>query len=285
MTFARIAPPPLIDRDHRVGDLFVKECRPLNPTQTAKPILMVHGSNHGWWAWRVWQPFFAGFGWPTYALSFRNHHNSAPVPDAEYAALDLSAYVDDIAEVADWLGVPPILMGHSLGGIVAQKFAEGRDLAAMVLVASIGPAALGPQRPGPPPEPDLLVMPSPEEARSRWLHDPWPDARFNDFYACLAPESPGVLAWSGTGRTHVDPAKIGCPILCVGGADDRTYVPKAERLAEVYGADWFEQPDAGHDMMLEAASVDAAQGITLWLASRLGLGRTPCVATAKRGSF
>lgn len=282
MTFARLAPPELIDRDHRVGRIFVKECRPLDTTQLTTPILMLHGSGHGWWAWRRWQPFFAAAGWPTYALSFRNHMDSDPVPEAEYLNLSLQAYVDDAFEVMDWLGRPPILFGHSLGGIVAQKAAESRDAAALVLVASIGPSQIGVQRPGPPPPPDRPVMPSRDEARARWLHDPWPEDRFNDFYACLAPESPGVLAWSGTGRTEIDPAKIACPVLCVGGADDRSYVPKAEQLARVYGADWFEQPDAGHDMMLEAAAIDAAQRVNHWLVGRLGLGRTPCVRTAAR---
>lgn len=283
MTFASLAPPPLIDRDHMAGGLFIKECRPLNPTQTATPLLLAHGSNHGWWAWRKWQPFFAAAGWPTYAFSFRNHLGSDATPEAEYLALDLQDYVDDLAAVLAWIGAPTVVIGHSLGGIVAQKAAESHDLAALVLVASIGPAQLGAQRPGPPPPVDKPVMPSPDEARARWLHDPWPDDRFNDFYACLAPESPGVLAWSGTGRTQVDPDRIACPVLCVGGADDRTYAPKAERLAEVYGADWFEQPDAGHDMMLEAAAIDTAQGVQHWLTSRLGLGRTPCIKTAERG--
>lgn len=282
MTFAALAPPPLIDRDHMVGPIYVKECRPLNPTQTATPILFIHGSNHGWWAWRVWQPFFAAAGWPTYAMSFRNHSGSESLPEAEYLTLTMADYVADACAVMDWLGAPVILVGHSLGGIVAQKAAEGADVAALVPVASIGPAALGPQRPGPPPPLDKAVMPTPEEARNRWLHDPWPEARFNDFYASLAPESPGVLAWSGTGRTEVDPAKINCPILCVSAADDRGYAPKAERLARVYGADWFEQPDAGHDMMLESAGLDAAQRINHWLTTRLGLERTPCVATANR---
>ncbi len=282
MTYATLRPPQLIDRDHRVGPLFIKECRPLNPAQTTTPLLMVHGSNHGWWAWRHWQPILAAAGWPTYALSFRNHLNSEPVPDAEYLALTLMDYVADLHAAMDWLGRPPVLIGHSLGGIVAQKAAESREAAALILVASIGPAALGPQRPGPPPPTDKAVMPTKDEARTRWLHDPWPEARFNDFYASLAPESPGVLAWSGTGRTEVDASKITCPVLCVGADDDRTYAPKAERLARVYGADWFEQPDAGHDMMLEAAGFDVAQRINHWLVDRLGLGRTPCVATAER---
>lgn len=282
MTFDSLAPEPLIDQDHMVGGLFVKECRPLNPTQTATPILMAHGSSHGWWAWRKWQPFFAAAGWPTYALSFRNHLGSDAVAESEYLTLGIQAYVDDLVAVMDWLGAPVVLMGHSLGGIVAQKAAEGRDVAGLVLAASIGPSQIGVQRPGPMPPLDKPVMPSKAEARSRWLHDPWPDDRFEEFYACLAPESPGVLAWSGSGRTEVDPAQIDCPILVVGGAEDRSYVPQAERLAKVYGADWFEQPDVGHDMMLEAGAIDVAQGVNRWLMTRLELERTPWFSTAPK---
>lgn len=280
MSYLTLDPQKLIDRDHMVGGLFVKECRPLDATQITTPIIMAHGSSHGWWAWRRWQPYFANAGWATYAFSFRGHADSYLPREPEYLNATIFDYVDDLKQIMAWLGRPAVLMGHSLGGIVAQKAAEDADVAALIPIASIGPSQLGVQRPGPPPPLDKPVMPSPEEARSRWLHDPWPQEKFNQFYASLSPESPGVLAWSGTGRTKVDPAKVACPILCVGAAEDRTYAPKAETLASVYGADWFEQPDAGHDLMMEAASIDTAQRINQWLITTLDLDRSPPIQTA-----
>ncbi len=282
MSFQTLDPIKLIDRDHMVDGLFVKECRPLDPRQTNIPIIMAHGSSHGWWAWQRWQPFFANAGWSTYAFSFRGHSGSYMPPEADYLNATIFDYVDDLKSIMDWLGRPAVLMGHSLGGIVAQKAAEDAKLAALIPIASIGPSQIGIQRPGAPPPLDRSVMPSPEEAKARWLHDPWPQEKFNQFYASLSPESPGVLAWSGTGRTEVDPAKVTCPVLCVGGADDQSYVPKAEALAGVYGADWFEQPDAGHNMMVEAASIDTAQRINHWLISTLGLDRSPVIQTAAK---
>lgn len=281
MTFAALAPTPLIDRDHIVGGLFVKECRPLDPTQIKTPIIMAHGSNHGWWAWKGWQPYFAQAGWATYAFSFRGHTGSYMPPEAEYLNATVFDYVSDLKDIMDWIGRPAVLMGHSLGGIVAQKAAEGADIAALIPIASIGPSQIGNQRPGAPPPLDKAVMPSKHEAKARWLYDPWPEENFNHFYASLSPESPGVLGWSGTGRTEIDPQKIACPILCVGAEHDRTYAPKAKTLAAVYGADWFEQPDAGHNMMLEAAGPDAAQRINQWLISKLGLERSPDIQTAR----
>ena len=79
----------------------------------------------------------------------------------------------------------------------------------------------------------------------------------------------------------MNPDLIKCPILCVGGREDKSYVPKAEKLAQIYGADWFEQPDAGHDMMLESAAIDVAQRINHWLIDKLGLDRSPRVNTAR----
>ena len=280
MTFAKLSPQLLIDNDHMVNSLFVKECRPLNPTQLTTPILMVHGSNHGWWAWRVWQPFFAAAGWPTYALSLRGHYGSASVNENDFLNLTMSDYVEDIASVARWLGKPPVLIGHSLGGIVVQKAAETVSSAAIALIASIGPSAIGRQRPGPPPPMDKPVFPTKAEALERWMYDPWPEERFDQFYECLTPESPGVLATSGTGLTDVNAELIKCPVLCVGGSEDRSYVPKPEKLAEIYNADWFEQPDAGHDMMLESASLDVAQQINQWLIGKLGLDRSSKIKKA-----
>src|ERR1700757_637142 len=45
-------------------------------------------------------------------------------------------YVADICSVADMLPTPPIVIGHSLGGLIVQKYLEVRDAPAAVLLAS-----------------------------------------------------------------------------------------------------------------------------------------------------
>ena len=45
---------------------------------------------------------------------------------------------------ADALGAPPVVVGHSFGGLVAQHLAARRRLAGVVLVASPGPLGLAP---------------------------------------------------------------------------------------------------------------------------------------------
>lgn len=278
MSMLSLEPPALREADHRVegpaGGLFVKECGPARPTQIAPPLLMLHGACHGWWVWRKWQPFFAAAGWRTFAMSLRNHSGSDPVPEADYLRLSVRDYVADVLAVCRWLGRPPALMGHSMGGIVAQKAAEEADLAALIPVAAIGPAQLGRQNPAEI-DPGRPIMHAPDAARRRWFHEDLPDDLFARFYAALVPESPGVMRETGMGRTPVDPTRIGCPVLCVGGEHDATYVPRADRLAAVYGGDWIAVPDAGHNMMLESMALDVAQRINQWLLSKIDLPRVP----------
>jgi pimeloyl-ACP methyl ester carboxylesterase len=51
----------------------------------------------------------------------------------------IADYVDDVDSVADSLSTRPVLIGHSLGGFVVQKYLESRAAPAVVLVASVPP--------------------------------------------------------------------------------------------------------------------------------------------------
>ena len=38
--------------------------------------------------------------------------------------ISIADYVDDVAAVIDWLGEKPVLIGHSMGGFIIQKYLE-----------------------------------------------------------------------------------------------------------------------------------------------------------------
>jgi pimeloyl-ACP methyl ester carboxylesterase len=104
----------------------------------APPILFVHGAWHGAWCWEeFFLDYFAAQGFEAHALSFRAHGGS----DARTGLhrCRIRHYVDDVAAVAAALPSSPILVGHSLGGFVVQKFLETRSSPAAFLLASVPP--------------------------------------------------------------------------------------------------------------------------------------------------
>jgi pimeloyl-ACP methyl ester carboxylesterase len=104
----------------------------------APPILFVHGAWHAAWCWdEFFLDHFAAHGYAAHALSFRAHGGSER--RAQLHRCRISHYVHDVAAVAAALPESPILVGHSMGGFVVQKFLETRSSPAAFLLASIPP--------------------------------------------------------------------------------------------------------------------------------------------------
>lgn len=259
--------PRLLIREHVVDGLFVKEVRPGAPGGHTTPILMVHGGLHGWWAWESWLGFFAAAGWSCFAMSLRNHTGSHSVPAEEFLGLTTADYAADARAVMRWIGTPPVLLGHSMGGIVVQKAAEAMPAAALVLLAAVGPGQLGKMRD---PLPlDRPFAPGAETLRAMWFREIEDDA-FARFHARLVPESPGVLNDYSGGGVPIDRAAIACPVLAISGEFDRTPVHPAPDIAAFYGGDSIVVPGAAHNLMMESPSLPVAIRINQWLLDKLG---------------
>lgn len=247
---------PIVKVDHLRDGLFVREQAPAGGPVFETPLLLVHGRCTGWWIWQRWLSYFAAAGWPTFALSLRGHEGSRALSEAELLATTLDDYVEDIERTVEWLGRPPILFGHSMGGIAIQRAAERLDLGAMILVASVGPSQMG--------KPNVdLPLDRPVEDRDYYLdRGDWELARR------VVPESPRALN-DGRGRSPILRERIECPVLAVGGELDDTRVYAAERLAEFYGGDSIVSPGAGHDLMLGPSALRTAARIHHWLLDRI----------------
>ena len=109
------------------------------------PALLLHGGGQTRHAWRKTADALAESGWTAYALDQRGHGDSEWIASGDYTFADFAA---DAAAVADTLaerhGVPPVVIGASLGGI-ASLYAEGearkrnRDLFAALVLVDITP--------------------------------------------------------------------------------------------------------------------------------------------------
>jgi len=102
------------------------------------PILFVHGMWHGAWCWDTYfLPYFEKKGIKAFALSLSNHANS-PVRKA-FNLLRISDYVKDIEQIVHTFDKKPILVGHSMGGFIVQKYLEQDSVPGAVLMASVPP--------------------------------------------------------------------------------------------------------------------------------------------------
>ncbi|XP_057831393.1 uncharacterized protein LOC131042099 [Cryptomeria japonica] len=86
------------------------------------PIVFVHGSFHAAWCWAVhWLPFFSEAGHDCHAISLLGQGES-DVPLGSVAGT-LQTHARDIAHFIKYeVGVPPILVGHSFGGLIVQFY-------------------------------------------------------------------------------------------------------------------------------------------------------------------
>lgn len=275
----------LIQNEFLVEGLYVKAFAPTR-LLFAPAILFIHGSCHGAFCWESWQRRFAQWGWRSHALSLRNHPGSYALSDDVYCRLTVFDYVEDCRTVLRAIGgPPPVVVGHSLGGVVAQKLAEilcaaGEAPPALVGLASSSPKGVGAVRDHALPE-DKPIAWTRETAR-RLLFSSIPDDVYDAFYPRLVPESPSVQNWTGGGRTPVDPAVMTAPSLFVGAQMDASGVHKAERLAAFYGGHHAEIPGAGHNLMMEPMEAGVAAMIQAWLAATVGVEGIPAPQRAAR---
>ncbi len=100
--------------------------------------LFIHGMWHGAWCWEPYfLPYFEKHELKAYALSLSNHSNSAK--RKPFNLLRISDYVKDIKQVIDGINEKLIIVGHSMGGFVLQKYLEKNDATGAVLMASVPP--------------------------------------------------------------------------------------------------------------------------------------------------
>ena len=112
--------------------------RAREPRRNAPPLLFVHGAYTGAWCWdEYFLPWFAREGYDAYAVSLRGHGGSPAQGLLDLAGLD--DYVDDVTEAAAQISAAPVLIGHSMGAIVAQRAARRCGARAIVLMAPVPP--------------------------------------------------------------------------------------------------------------------------------------------------
>ena len=122
----------------RIGDLVLEHAAPAGRAHS-RSVLFVHGMWGGSWYLRNYLYAAAQSGWDAWAVNLRGHGES-PAPRG-LGAVSFLDYVDDVRHCLDRLG-EAVLVGHSMGGLIAQKVAEGGGVAAAVFLTSAPPRGI-----------------------------------------------------------------------------------------------------------------------------------------------
>ncbi|MBD1847019.1 alpha/beta hydrolase [Cyanobacteria bacterium FACHB-63] len=103
-------------------------------------ILFIHGAYHAAWCWDVYfLDYFAQAGYCAHALSLRGHGKSECLG---FPQIGFDDYLDDLDRTLQQLGQNTILVGHSMGGMLVQKYIETHAVPAAVILSSAAPQAL-----------------------------------------------------------------------------------------------------------------------------------------------
>ena len=245
------------------------------------PLLFVHGAWHGAWCWdEHFLDFFAAKGYRSLAVSLRGHGKSPAAKPAQFSSM--ADLVGDVASVAGSLPRRPVLIGHSMGGFVVQKYLESHDAPAAVLLASVPPAGIArfllhrfklyPWRTAR----SLargkslqFIGGTPELTRESFFSDETPDSDVARYTAQLCEEYVGKhvldMLLLNLPRTHL----VTTPLLVLGAEFDECFTPQeVHATAAAYRTDAEIFPGMGHDMMLEPEWSAVAERMHDWLESR-----------------
>ncbi len=224
-----------------------------------RSLVLIHGAGMDHTVWALVGPALAARGWTVLAPDLPGHGRSkGPARDS------IAAYAEDLARWTRRLGLmAPVLVGHSMGALVALEAAARMPAAALVL---IGAAARMPVHPrllalaGREPRTAARIMAAWSlPAARRFGAQPLPGLWLPQAVVRMLGDGPaGVLAGDLRAcdgyRDGLERAKaLRLPVLVVAGERDRMVPPKAARaLADALpDARLAVLPEVGHLPPLE----------------------------------
>lgn len=238
------------------------------------PILWLHGFFSHPQLLQPWVDRFEAAGYEGHVptLPGRMPHDAD-----ELRSSGLLEFLDTVRQARAAIDRPPIVIGHSLGGLLAQHLAAETATAAMVLLASVPPGVLRMQRHALPyfvPRlPAILAgreVMVPGAAFRALPFSTLPPAEQDELVPQMVPDSGRVFRAMAFGipSTRVRRGAVTCPVLCVSGTSDRNVSTRVHRrIARRYRAD--HQVHVGAPHWIVASSLIGTVPHPSWIGSRL----------------
>src|SRR6202042_1574551 len=263
-------------------------------TQPGRPAVFVHGLWLHASSWDPWLELFqeAGYaptapGWPGDSDTVEATRQNAN----QVAGKGIDDFVDHYARIIRGLEAPPVVVGHSFGGLIAQRLL-GQNLAAAAVAIDAAPikgvlnlpvsalkvASIALRKPA---NRNLAVSLTKEEFRYGF-GNALPEQESAELYDRWSVPSPGKPLFEAAlaNFTRRSPAKVDTgnktrgPLLLTAGGHDHT-VPKAitHSTRKLYHkspaiTDLIEFPDRGHSLTIDHGWREVAQAALDWLSQR-----------------
>ena len=113
-----------------------------------KDIVMLHGANAGGWCFERFRTVFESLGWTCHMPDLIGHGDDAAANQAKIAGVGMADYRVQLRSFLTSFAVPPVILGHSMGAVLAQQLAAERLAQALILVSPAPRAGLLPATDG-----------------------------------------------------------------------------------------------------------------------------------------
>ncbi len=250
----------------------------------ARHIVFIHGAFCGGWCFADIMPVFAEQGWSCEAPDLP-YHVPGPkrTPDPALARQSVTDYTRDMAAFVGRLTEPPVIVGHSMGGLIAQQLAAQGLARALILFAPAPPWGVLPSTQAEmniakglmqaSPFWDKALNPSFQVAKGDSLASLDPEAQ-RRIFDMFSPESGRALfelffwMFDRQRASVVDTAAVTCPVLVVSGSEDKVIsAVTGRKIAALYAhATFDEAAGRGHFLIMEEGAARLAGRCADWLA-------------------
>jgi pimeloyl-ACP methyl ester carboxylesterase len=246
----------------------------VNQRQT--PLLFVHGTLHTASCWEVhFLDYFTEHGYAAHAVNLRGHGKSEGREKLRWTRI--ADFVEDVANTVEQLPSLPILIGHSMGGFIIQKYLEDHTAPAAVLLSSPSPAGLLPTAIRNARRHPLLfarvnltlsllpLVATPTLVREAFFSQDVPEEKMQAYWKLTQDDS--FMAFLDMVALDLPkPAKVKTPLLILGAERDNMISPREiEATAMAYNTQAQIIPDVAHNSMLEQRWQSVANRILTWL--------------------
>ena len=236
----------------------------------------MHGALHGAWCWNVhFLDYFARHGFEAHAVNLRGHGNSGGRRSLRWTRI--ADYVEDVGNAAQQVGDPPVLIGHSLGGFVIEKYLETHSVPAAVLLTTPPPSGLLPATLRIARRHPLVfarinltlslfpLVATPALAREAFFSKDLPEEQLLEYWGQMQEDA--FLGFLDMVMLDLPkPPKARTPVLVLGAALDNMLNPSENHAtARAYGTKAEIIANVAHNMMIELRWQTVADRILMWL--------------------